>query len=147
MDEATELLETAMYREVASQAFYEGARVHTDDPGAKALLTELAAEEVQHAQYLKKLKATGAPVHTEKLPDLKIAEYLAAPVSLTGAGLQETLAFAVKKEQESVEFYSRMMGAMTKRSAKRLCQKLVHQELEHKLKLEILYDDIFFGED
>lgn len=147
MDEATELLETAMYREVASQAFYEGAFRQTDDPGARALLVELAADEVQHSKYLKDLKEKGAPAHTEKLPDLKISEYLSAPASLSGAGLQETLAFAAKKEQESVDFYTRMMGAMTQRSAKRLCQKLVHQELEHKLKLEILYDDLFFSED
>jgi hypothetical protein len=34
------------------------------------------------------------------------------------------------------------MGAMRDETAKHLCEWLVHEELKHKLKLEILYDDL-----
>jgi len=40
-----------------------------------------------------------------------------------------------------------MMGIMRGESAKRLCERLVQEELKHKLKLETLYDDLFYGLD
>jgi rubrerythrin len=61
--------------------------------------------------------------------------------------LQNTLVFAMKREQESVEFYSQLMGAFRHEDAKRLCERLVHEELKHKQRLELLYDDLFYGED
>jgi rubrerythrin len=50
-------------------------------------------------------------------------------------------------EQGSVEFYSKMMGALVDESAKRVCEGLVHDELKHKLRLETLYDDLFYKGD
>ena len=44
-DELRELLEAAMYREIASQAFYMAGQNNTEDAGAKALMKELAEEE------------------------------------------------------------------------------------------------------
>jgi len=76
-----------------------------------------------------------------------ISEYLTGGETLEGAGLQDTLIFAIKREQQAVEFYSKMMGVMRDEIAKRLCERLLHAELKHKLRLEIFYDDFFYGED
>jgi rubrerythrin len=149
-DELTELLDTAIYKEIASHAFYTAGKDQTDDPSARALMQELAEEELRHVAWLKNLKERGLAAqhwHREKIADLKISEYLAGGDTVEGAGLQEVLTLAMKREQQSVEFYARMMGVMKDRSAKRLCQRLVQEELEHKLKLEIFYDDLFYGED
>ena len=43
-DELTELLDTAIYKEIASQAFYIAGQDKTNDPAAKALMKELAGE-------------------------------------------------------------------------------------------------------
>jgi rubrerythrin len=149
-DELTELLEAAMYKEIASEAFYTAGQNNTNDPGAKALMKELAEEELRHLQIMKNLKEGDwdkGHWHQEKIPNLMISEYLTGVFKVEGAGLQETLVFAMKREQESVEFYSRMMGALRSEDAKRLCERLVHEELKHKQKLELLYDDLFYGED
>ncbi len=74
-----------------------------------------------------------------------ISEYLTGGDTLESAGLQDVLVFAMKREQESMEFYSKMMSAMRDKSAKHLCQSLVEEELKHKLKLEIFYDELFYG--
>ena len=148
-DELGELLETAMYKEVASEAYYIAGQERTNDPGAKALMKELAAEEHHHSEVLKGLKEQdwqGGDWHRERVPDLMISEHLVGGDSLAGAGLQETLLFAMKREQESVEFYSRMMGALRNPNAKALCQRMVHEELTHKLRLELLYDELFLAE-
>jgi len=52
----SELLETAMYKEIASQSFYIAGQQKTDDPGARALMKELAEEELRHSQMLKELE-------------------------------------------------------------------------------------------
>ena len=150
LDQLTELLDTAIYKEIASQAVYQAAQSKTPDPGARALLQELAKEELGHAQRLKKLKEKGFQKHDwhpEQVPNLMISEHLTGGDALEGAGLQDTLAFAMKREQQAVEFYSRMMGLMRDESAKRLCERLAHEELKHKMRLETFYDDFFYGED
>ena len=149
-DEFAELLDTAIYKEIASQAFYAAGQNQTQDPGAKALMTELAEEELRHSQWLKELKERGlkrSHWRKDKIPNLMISEFLVGGATLEGAGLQDVLVFAMKREQESVEFYSKMMGAIRDRPAKRLCERLVHQELKHKLRLETLYDDLFYAEE
>lgn len=39
------------------------------------------------------------------------------------------------------------MGVIIDKDAKHLWQRLVSEELKHKLRLEMFYDDFFYGED
>jgi len=149
-DELTQLLDTAIYKEIASQAFYIAGQDKTQDLGAKALMKELAQEELRHSEWLKRLKEKGLEKlswHQDKVSNLMISEYLTGGDTLEGAGLQDTLVFAMKREQQAIEFYSSLMSVMRDEAAKRLCEKLVHEELKHKLRLEAFYDDQFYGED
>ncbi len=59
LDELTELLDTAIYKEIVSQAFYSAGQSRTEDPGAKMLMKELAEEELKHSQRLKDIKEKG----------------------------------------------------------------------------------------
>ena len=148
-DELADLWDTAIYKEIVSQAFYIAGGKKTQDPGAKAVMKELAEEELKHLQLLKNLKEKGLGKlgwYRERVPNLMISEYLTGGETLGDAGLQDTLIFAVKHEQQAVDFYSRMMGVMRDPAAKRLCERLVHEELKHKLRLEMFYDNLFYGE-
>ena len=103
-------MDTAIYKEIASQAFYIAGQSKTQDLGAKALMKELAQEELRHSELLKELKEKGIEKqdwHQERVPNLKISEYLSGGETLEGAGLQDTLTFAMKREQQSIEFYSK----------------------------------------
>ncbi len=149
-DELKDLLEAAMYKIVAAQATYEEAQIQTKDHGAQVLMKELADEERQHLQILKGFSEIDLDMSEwdrEKIPNLMISEHLTGGHSLRNAGVQGTLLFAMKREQEAVEFYSQMMSALRTEEAKHLCENLVHSELKHKLQLEMLYDDLFYGED
>ena len=149
-NELTELLDTAIYKEIASQASYIAGQSKTEDPAAKTLMKELADEELKHAEWLKRLQEKGLVKrswHQKELPNLRISEYLIGGDTLEGVGLQDTLLFAMKREQQAVEFYAKMMSVIRDKPAKRLCQRLVHEELKHKLRLEMFYDDLFYGED
>ncbi|MFH0846538.1 MAG: ferritin family protein [Chloroflexota bacterium] len=149
-DELAELLDTALYKEIAAQAFYIAGQKKTEDAGAKALMQELAGEEAKHAELLKSFRDKGAKkgaFRRERVPDLRLSDYLTDGTSLEGAGLQDTLIFAIKREQQSIEFYLGLMGLLRDRNAKQMCERLVQEELRHKLRLEMLYDDLFYGED
>jgi len=70
-NELTELLDAAIYKEIASQAFYIAGQSKTQDPSAKALMKELAEEEFKHSQLLKNFKEGGLKNqewHQQKLP-------------------------------------------------------------------------------
>lgn len=149
LEDVRELLDTAIYKEIASQAIYEAGQSSTQNPGAKALMKELAGEELKHSKWLKDLKEKGLTKqswHQEKVAYLKISEYLVGGNTLKDASLQGTLAFAIKHEQQAVEFYAKMMSIVIGESAKQLCEKLVNEEMKHKLRLELLYDDMFSGD-
>lgn len=148
-DELTELLETAMYKEIVSEAFYSAGQNNTDDAGAKSLMKELAGDELRHLEILKALKDRNwekGQLNKSEIPNLMISEHLTTSDKLETTSLQGTLVTAMKREQQAVEFYSRMMSVLRDEGAKRLCERLVHEELKHKYRLELLYDDLFYGE-
>lgn len=152
--ELLELLETAIYREIASQAFYQAGQSRAEDPAARALMEALAGEEIRHAQILRGLCEGGAcgaewrgdRRRREEIQDLKVSQYVTGSPTLAGAGLQDTLICAMKREQEAVEFYARMMGLFLSEQAKQLCERLTYEELKHKQRLEIFYDSVFNAE-
>lgn len=146
--ETADLLQMAMYREVASNAFYVAGQGKTEDPGAAALMKELAGEESEHYRRLAEYKEHGKISRAvQKVKDLMQTAYLTGGDSLEGAGLQDTLIFAIKREQDAVDFYTRLTGTMTTKTGKELCRKLATQELGHKMKLELLYESLFLKED
>ncbi len=149
-DDLVELWDTAIYKEIASHAFYLAGQTKTQDPAARTLMKELAKEELKHSRWLKNLKEEGLEKrrgHLKEVPNLMVSEYLTGGDTMEGAGLQDALILAMKREQQAIEFYAKMMGVVRDGMAKHLCQRLVHEELKHKLRLEILYDDLFYGED
>src|SRR5512136_2201150 len=83
-NEYTELLDTAIYKEVASEAFYAALKEKTGDPGARALMEELEAEEKKHVRWLTDFKDKGQKMrwHRQIAIYLKVGEYLTAPESL-----------------------------------------------------------------
>ncbi|MEN8614635.1 ferritin family protein [Dehalogenimonas sp. THU2] len=149
-DEIAELLEAAMFKEVASAALYRKSAGMTDDPAAATLLRELAGTEEKHLDSLKNLplEAFIDSLETKsRLADLLVSAHLKAPDELAGADLTDTVLFAIKREAESVSFYSDLMGVFSTETAKSLCRFLAHQEMGHKLRLELLYDNIVHIDD
>ena len=147
--QVSELLEIAMNREIVSQAFYIAGQKQAADPGVRQLMAEMAADEGKHLESIRALKEEGLTDRDwvpENVPNLMISEYLVDTTLSEGATMQDVLTLAMKREQQSVEFYSRMMSVMKRKATKLLCEKLVHAELKHKMKLEIFYDDLFYKE-
>lgn len=146
VNELRELLDIAMDREIVSETFYIAGQKKTTDPGAIELMKELAEQERHHYRWIKDFKEKNEfqPLsHGKEMADLLLSEYLIEIKITDGAGIQDVLTAAIKREQQSVGFYSGMKSIMDSQTGKQLCERLTHEELNHKRKLEILYDKVF----
>ncbi len=149
IDGLTDILDIALDREIVSQTFYIAGQKKTQDRGAIELMKELAAEEQKHYIWIKNFRDSGPGNFSwsrQNLPDLMISEYLVDPQISEGVGLQEVLITAMKREQYSIEFYTRMEQGMQIESGRQLCRRLIDAEKDHKAKLENLYENIFLKE-
>ncbi|MFA5438627.1 Rubrerythrin [Dehalococcoides mccartyi] len=148
-EELKELIEAAIYKEVASQSLYQFAIQKTDDDAVRQLLNSLIQSEENHLKVLKDLLVKGEfkpKAVTPRLQSLKLDTYVTGGNQLEGADLQNILLYAIKEEQSSSEFYSHLMSTFINQETKNMCRVLASEELEHKLKLELIYDDLFFPE-
>ena len=144
------IIQRAIQIEENAYSFYTEASEMVKLPHVKDMLSELAGEEVKHKEKLEELLAgdTGqiiAAGQSQKIEDLKLADYLVAPPLDEDATIQDVLMIAMQREKSAHEFYNLMAGLVSQ-ATKELFQFLAEEELRHKNKVEILYDDIVYKE-
>ena len=145
------IIQQAIRFEEDAYDFYTGTSETAKLPHVKDMLNELAGEEVKHKEKLEGLLAGDteqivAAEQRQKIQDLKLADYLVAPPLDEDATIQDVLMIAMQREKNSHEFYNLMAGMSASESAKEMFQFLAQEELGHKNKIEVLYDDIVYQE-
>jgi rubrerythrin len=145
------IIQRAIRFEEDAYNFYTGASEMVKLTHVKDMLNELAGEEVKHKEKLEDLLAGDteqivAAKHSQKIQDLKLAEYLVASPLDEDATIQDVLMTAMQREKNSHDFYDLMAGIASSEAAKGLFQFLAQEELGHKNKVEVLYDDIIYKE-
>ena len=147
-DELKSLIETAIKKEIDSRALYEAARTKVKDPIAKNVLKALAEEEEQHLEKLRVLTGKTfmmSSTSSEMMLELKKSEFMLKEVIPKDISVADILLLAIKREQAALEFFSKMCSVYKSKEAKTLCEELTHEELKHKVKLELMYEDIIYG--
>ncbi len=143
-----EIIKWSIEREETAYNVYRGILDKVEDPGARAMLSQLAEEELAHKRKLERLDTTRlTDVHPKKIQDLKIAEYLKDRTLSELSTLQDVLVFAMKREKESYEFYVKLASVVGDPEIKKLLELLAQEELRHKRDVEAFYDDIIYQED
>lgn len=143
-----EILKQAVAREKEAHQVYSDAKEIIKDPGAKKLISDLAAEELGHVRKLEHYKAEGLlPKEMKKIQDLHISDYLVDKELTPTMNLQDVLIFAMKREKKAHEFYLNMSKAVEESDARHLFDILAQEELSHKNRLETFYDDVVYQED
>ena len=143
------IIQRAIQVEEDAYSFYIGASKMVKREHIQDMLNELAGEEVKHKEKLEELLAGDteqivAVKQSQKIQDLKLADYLVASPLDEEATLQEVLMIAMQREKKSHDFYNLMAGLAASEAAKDLFQFLAREELGHKNKVEVLYDDIIY---
>jgi rubrerythrin len=146
-----QVIRLAMEREQAAHDLYaEVADLVRDDP-ARDLLRELAAQEEGHRRRLEALLASGtleARVAAGRRPvqDLHLTDYLQEFPLDERSDVQQVLIASGKREAGSHALYTALAEAASDAEIASLFDFLATQELEHKQRIERLYEEMFLAE-
>ena len=137
-----EIVKQAAQQEDKAHKFYTDALKFVKDAAARIWIKELADEELKHKEMLQKLDVSKIKqFKPAKIHDLHITEYLVDKDVHEIKDFQDVLIVAMKKEQKSYNFYVSMAKSSDNPEMKNLCKILAQEELKHKHKLELYYDD------
>ncbi|MGC8827824.1 MAG: ferritin-like domain-containing protein [Anaerolineae bacterium] len=144
-----EVIRQAIVGEEDSHALYVHAAGRVKDPNAKAMLEELAKDELGHKAKLESLLKRGLTWEIvegefKKVQDLKLGDHLVAEPLDEQADLQAVLTTAIRREKESHDLYAAMAGVTCDETVRSLFEFLANEELTHKRKLESTFEDIVY---
>jgi rubrerythrin len=137
-----EIIRFAIDKEIEAFNFYTEASRNAKFSGGKELFLSLAKEEEGHRRVLEKLNIEKiADARIEKIPDLKISDYMVEVEMKPGLSYADTLRIAMKREEKSIKLYNDMKDSNTDEDLKKLFTLLANEEAKHKLRLEKIYDE------
>ena len=152
----TKLLEGAIKIEEESYAIYVKAKKIARLPSSKALLNELAEDELSHKEKLLEITQKSASVYwagvselgsETEVEDLKIVDYMPDTALSEDADYPSILIYAGKREKMTYEHYRSLGSGPFARyfpQVGELFSKLAEEELIHKNKIEREYSERVF---
>lgn len=141
------VLGMAIQKEIYSQTLYATLSNCVREQFAKDTLQELARYEKEHQLILERYRRgelkEGA-LSSEHVIDYRIAEHLEQPEISFDMQLKDIFLMAANREKTSHDFYLSLAGIHRPGEVRRMLKKLASQELEHKQKVEYLYNEVAF---
>ena len=142
-----DVLEKAIEKEIEAQQLYSNLLETIENEAAQDILKQLIKVEKKHEELLRRYQrgelGEGA-LEAGHVIDYKITEYLKQPEISPDMKLDEVLLLASNREKVSYEFYVMLAGVHPMGPVKTLLEDLASQELEHKQKVEYLYNEVAF---
>ncbi len=137
-----EMIQFAIQREIESVGFYNEAKKMVKHSGTKELFSDFAKQEEGHKKKLDEVQAGKIVLgKIEKVPNLKISDYLVDTTLKPEISYAEILRIAMKREERSVKLYTDLNQKNENESLKNLFTFLVQEESKHKYAIEKIYDD------
>jgi rubrerythrin len=137
-----EMIQFAIGREVDSINFYNQANKMVKHSGTKELFLDFVKQEEGHKEKLEGVLAGKVDVvKIEKVPNLKISDYLVEGELRPDISYAEILRIAMKREERSVKLYTGLAEQNLDKNLGNLFTFLIQEESKHKYYLEKLYDD------
>lgn len=147
-----QILREAIQGEVDSYDLYTNAMDLVRAEHIKALLRELAQEELGHKAALEKMLAEPSQIRGQvatlkqaDIVDYKIADHLVARPLGPDSTFQDVCILAAQKEQESHELY-RDLASQNTGEVGDLLEAMAKDELRHKNLVEGWYEEIVYQE-
>lgn len=142
-----DILDFAIDAEQEAVDFYTSLAQKATTEDMKLVFEEFAQEEIKHKARLVKVKETGvSDFESQKVADLKIADFI---VNVKASGVltyQDALVLAMKKEKAAFKLYTALADRAPNAEMKELFQALAIEESKHKLRFEIEYDEFVMRE-
>ncbi|HPW44966.1 MAG TPA: ferritin family protein [bacterium] len=138
---ASELIAKAIEREEDAHRLYSQAANLAQKPEVKKLFEELASQELDHKETLKKIDPSQfSEKASEKTATSNIASLVEPRKLNPGFSIQDALIFAIKREEESYRFYTEFAELAEDEKLKNIFFNLAAMEMHHKNSLEDIYD-------
>ena len=137
-----EMIQFAIQREIESVDFYTKASQMVKYSGTRELFLDFAKQEEGHKKKLEDVN-TGKIVlgKIEKIPNLKISDYLVEGELKPDIPYAEILRIGMKREERSVKLYTDLKEKNQDEGLNSLFTFLIQEESKHKYSLEKIYDD------
>ena len=141
-----DVLTFAIRREHDARELYVMFKAMVKDPGAKALLEDLANQELGHRNLLENALKGGNIERIggkKEIKDLHLSDYMVTEEVGPESSPQDVMLFAIKKEQEAYNIYHMLLGNYEGTEIEELFARLAQEELRHKETLEREYEEHF----
>ncbi len=137
-----EMVQFAIGREIDAINFYSQANKMVKHSGTKELFGDFMKQEEGHKKKLEGVLAGKVNVaKIEKVPDLKISDYMVDAELRPDISYADILRIAMKREERSVKLYSDLKQQNQDTTMNNVFTFLVQEESKHKYALEKIYDD------
>lgn len=143
-----DIIAFALEKEQEAHDFYVYWAEKINHKEITEVFLEFAQQELKHKEKIKKIslgESFKAP--HQKVPDLKIADYLVEVKPTEDTNYQDALIIAMKREKESYNLYQDLSKLSVSENTRNLFLTLAQEEANHKLKIETLYDQYILKED
>ena len=137
-----EIVQFAIEKEIEAADFYTRASQVVKYSGTKDLFIDFAKQEQGHKKLLEDLnlgKVVRAKI--EKIPNLKISDYLVDTDFRPDISYADILRIAMKREEHSIKLYHDLKPLNGDETLTKLFNFLIQEETKHKYSLEKIYDD------
>jgi rubrerythrin len=137
-----EIIRFAVQREIESMDFYDKASNMVKHSGTRDLFLDFVKQEEGHKAKLEEVLAGKIVLgRIEKIPNLKISDYMVEAELKLDISYGDILRIAMKREERSVKLYTDLNEKNQNEALRNLFSFLIQEESKHKYYVERLYDD------
>ncbi len=137
-----EIIKFAIEREIESMNFYAKALNLVKHSGTRELFLDFVKQEEGHKKKLEEVLAGKIVLgKIEKIPNLKISDYMVEAKLKPDISYGDILRIAMKREERSVKLYTDLNANNKDEKLRSLFTFLIQEESKHKYYIEKLYDD------
>ncbi len=137
-----ETIQFAIQREIDSIDFYNKANKMVKHSGTRDLFLDFMKQEEGHKKKLEDVKGGKISLgKIEKIPNLKISDYLVEAELKPDISFGDILRIAMKREERSVKLYTDLNEKNQDEKLRGLFTFLIQEESKHKYYIEKIYDD------
>ena len=140
------IIKSAIAQEELSHDFYQRLADLVTQPETKNTLEYLAQEELEHKTFLQSCFTLRGCTLVGEPQNVHLAEMLDAPAISADLSPKEALVIAAKREEGAYRFYQALAGLQPPGEVQAFLNQMAKVELQHKEKVEYLYDNAAFPE-
>ena len=142
-----DIIDFAMGKEQEAADLYRDMATKVESAATRKFFQELEKEELMHKARLKAMKEGKELVRiAPEISDLKIGDYLTEAELKPGMDYQDGLIYGMQAEKAEFRLYMDLADKADDEHLRNLLLTLANEEAQHKLRLELEYDEYVLTE-